>query len=355
MLDRSEKTTRGLLDSSGGQPQRQVAESDGFPRHLGRENRRGMQLVRGVGVLLLSIPVLLLLMCSGIYLFGSECPEMGDKARRPEHEYLSLYPVTKNASRTHTDGLLSNGTHMFRPTVILVSIDGFRADYLDRGISPSLVHLGKQGLRADYMVPSFPSSTFPNHYTIATGLYPGTHGIVSNVFYDSQLNDTFVYKDMRKNTESKWWEGGEPIWVTAEKQGVKAGIDMWPGSTAVIRGHKPSYVIPYSDRVHPTEKTQQILEWLDLPLERRPAFLATYMPEVDSAAHSLGPDAKKVNEAIQMVDEALGDLWKAIEQRNLTKVVNLMVVSDHGMAASRAQTNAVYLDDIIDVRRLRGL
>ncbi|KAJ1813007.1 hypothetical protein LPJ56_005311, partial [Coemansia sp. RSA 2599] len=334
-----------------------------------REQNRRLRLVRGIGIFLLCIPLALLLLCTGVYFYGIGCPESDAHAKAtkaPSHEYLSLYPAvnkhhgpgpssTAEGLAEHSDAqqLIWNGTHWFRPTLILVSLDGFRADYLERGISPSLVRIGKQGLRADYMIPSFPSSTFPNHYTIVTGLYPGSHGIVSNVFYDTRLNDTFVYKDSKINVDSKWWDGGEPIWVTAEKQGLKAGIDMWPGSTAVIRDTRPSYVVPYSDNVHPTEKTQQLLEWLDLPLDRRPAFLATYMPEVDQAAHKLGPDAKKVDEAIHMVDEALGDLWAELGRRNLTHVVNLMVVSDHGMAASRARADAIYIDDFIDVSRLR--
>ncbi|KAJ1644304.1 hypothetical protein J3B02_003326 [Coemansia erecta] len=345
--------------------------TDEYQRPRRREQSRRLLLVRGVGIFLLCIPLALLLLCAAVYFYGIEFPEPEAHAKAvktPSHEYLSLYPAVNNKHHVpgptatedpvgHADGhkLISNGTHWFRPTLILVSLDGFRADYLQRGISPSLVRIGKQGLRADYMIPSFPSSTFPNHYTIVTGLYPGSHGIVNNIFYDSQLNDTFVFKDSKKNIDSRWWEGGEPIWVTAEKQGLKAGIDMWPGSTAVIKDTRPSYVVPYSNDVHPTEKTQQLLEWLDLPLDRRPAFLATYMPEVDQAAHKLGPDAKKVDEAIHMVDEALGDLWAEIGRRNLTHVVNLMVVSDHGMAASRAHKNAIYIDDIIDVSKLRGI
>ncbi|KAJ1847791.1 hypothetical protein LPJ70_001353 [Coemansia sp. RSA 2708] len=320
-----------------------------------RERRRGrLVVVRGLGILLLCIPVVLVMMCAGAYIYNFAHPA-GEPAHSA-HDYLSMYPVNKHQPATgHAADLLSNGTHMFRPTVIMVSLDGFRTDFLDRGITPNLKHIGKQGLRADYMRPSFPSSTFPNHYTIVTGLYPGSHGIVSNVFYDTAVNDTFVYKDAVKSRESRWWEGGEPIWVTAEKQGQRAAIDMWPGSTAVIHGAKPSYLIPFAENVHPTEKTQQVLEWLDMPLDRRPTFLATYMPEVDHQAHERGPDAKQVNEAVQLVDEALGELWTEIAKRNLTHIVNLMVVSDHGMAASVAHKYAVYVDDIIDMSKVVGM
>ncbi|KAI8324475.1 Phosphodiest-domain-containing protein [Martensiomyces pterosporus] len=343
-------------------------QQDLQPRQAKRQRR--LAVVRWVGAILLAIPAALLLLCAGIYLYGVQFPtdnalqppaaqpaEQTDihRSHKPHRHHSNNHHHQQQQIERKGEQLSSNGTHWFRPTLILVSLDGFRPDYLDRGITPALLRLGRHGLRADYMVPSFPSSTFPNHYSIVTGLYPGSHGIVSNEFFDTQLNDTFVYKNPKKNVDPRWWDGGEPIWVTAEKQGVRAAIDMWPGSTAVIRGTKPSYVIPFADNVHPTEKTQQLMEWLDLPLNRRPSFLATYMPEVDQAAHGTGPDSKKVNDAVQMVDEALGELHKEVEKRNLTHIVNLMVVSDHGMAATRARKYAIYVDDIIDVSRLQGI
>ncbi|KAJ2840876.1 hypothetical protein FBU31_000017 [Coemansia sp. 'formosensis'] len=323
------------------------------------ERSRHLVLVRRVGLFLLLIPAGILLLCLGAYVYGRECPVATTHRPHGVPEYLSLNPVNKHHSaEAHSQAnqrLISNGTHWYQPTIILVSLDGFRADYLDRGITPELLNIGRKGLRADYMIPSFPSSTFPNHYSIATGLYPGSHGMVSNEFYDSSLNDTFSYKDTKKNLESRWWEGGEPIWVTAEKQGQRTAINMWPGSTAVIHGTLPTYVLPFSYGVSPSTKVKQLTDWLDLPQDKRPSFLATYMPEVDGAAHQVGPDAKPVNDAVQLVDGALGELWRQIAQRNLTHIVNLMVVSDHGMAATQAHKCAIYVDDIIDTSKLRGI
>ncbi|KAJ2414090.1 hypothetical protein H4218_004092 [Coemansia sp. IMI 209128] len=334
-------------------------DSPGRSPSTRQERSKHLAIARGVGIFLLSIPTGLLLLCLGSYIYGRACPAASTHRPHGAPEYLSLNPVNKHhAAETHSPAnqrLISNGTHWFKPTIILVSLDGFRADYLDRGITPELLHIGRKGLRADYMIPSFPSSTFPNHYSIATGLYPGSHGMVSNEFYDSVLNDTFSYKDAKKNLESRWWEGGEPIWVTAEKQGQISAINMWPGSTAVIHGYKPTYVVPFSHGVAPLKKISQLMEWLDLPQAARPSFLATYMPEVDSAAHQVGPDSKQVNEAVQLVDGALGELWRQIAQRNLTHIVNLMVVSDHGMAATQAHKYAIYVDDIIDVSKVRGI
>ncbi|KAJ1728326.1 hypothetical protein LPJ61_004091 [Coemansia biformis] len=346
---------------NGGEKDALVEDAPLTPPHgRARAGLRGrLTVVRGVGLLLLAIPALLVLLCVGAYIYNVECPADGPMPHA-KPDYLSMWPVNKHDSGdapvgAEARGLVSNGTHLFRPTLVLVSLDGFRADYLGRGLTPNLVRLGRQGLRADYMVPSFPSSTFPNHYSIVTGLYPGSHGIVSNSFYDTALNDTFVYSNSTLNLQSRWWEGGEPIWVTAERQGVKAAIDMWPGSTAAIRNTRPSYVLPFEDGVAPETKTRQLLEWLDLPLDRRPSFLAAYMPEVDHAGHAAGPDSEQVNSALQLVDGALGELWKQIATRNLTHIVNLMVVSDHGMTTAVPHKNAIYLDDIIDVSKLVGI
>ncbi|KAJ2806826.1 hypothetical protein H4R21_000715 [Coemansia helicoidea] len=323
--------------------------------------RSRLAAVRGLGLLLLSIPAALVLLCTCVFIYNARCPASGP-APHATPDYLSMWPVNKHdggaaaaAASAPARALASNGTHEFRSTLILVSLDGFRADYLGRGLSPNLVRLGREGLRADFMRPSFPSSTFPNHYSIATGLYPGSHGIVGNTFYDTALNATFVYTNTSISDQSRWWEGGEPIWVTAEKQGVRAAIDMWPGSTARIHGTRPSYVVPFSDSVPPGAKVQQLLEWIDLPLDRRPSLLAAYMPEVDHAGHVAGPDSDQVNSAVRLVDGALGDLREQLERRNLTHIVNLMVVSDHGMSSAVVHKNAIYLDDIIDVSRLTGL
>ncbi|KAJ2516863.1 hypothetical protein H4217_004319 [Coemansia sp. RSA 1939] len=301
---------------------------------------------RSAGRLLLAVPAAgVMLLCMGAYMRRHSC--------RMDHHGADADDRVPDAS-DEAEHLVSNGTHWFRPTLVVVSLDGFRADYLDRGVTPELLQLGKRGLRADYMLPSFPSSTFPNHYTIVTGLYPGSHGIVSNEFYDTRLNDTFMYKDPKCNADARWWDKAEPIWVTAEKQGVKAGINMWPGSTSVIQGQRPTYLEPYANNVPPSAKVDKVLGWLDLSLDKRPSLLATYMPEVDGAAHKMGPNDPSVYNATRLVDSAIGRLVAGIERRNLTGIVNLMVVSDHGMAESHSGDNAIYIDDIIDVSKLRG-
>ncbi|KAJ1650752.1 hypothetical protein IWQ61_008521 [Dispira simplex] len=242
---------------------------------------------------------------------------------------------------------LHNGTHPFRKTVILVSFDGFRADYLDRGLTPHLSQVvQKGGFQAQHMTPSFPSVTFPNHYTLVTGLYPEAHGIVGNEFYDPSLNATFYYKNETINRQSGWW-GGEPIWVTTVKQGLLSAVDMWPGSTALIKDVLPTYLIPYDGTVKPYTKVDQLMAWLDLPFEERPSFLATYLPEVDSAGHRASPDSVEVNAALELVDDMVGYLQEQLAHRNLTEIVNVIYVSDHGMATVTPE-RTIYLEDLVE-------
>ncbi|KAI8843598.1 alkaline-phosphatase-like protein [Chytridium lagenaria] len=241
----------------------------------------------------------------------------------------------------HGRGVPGNGTY---PTVIMISLDGFRSDYLDRGLSPSLSKLAHDGVRAEYLRPSFPSITFPNHYTLVTGLYPESHGIVANVFFDPRLNDTFVYVDSEKNGQSKWW-GGEPLWVTAIKQGRISATCMWPGSEAPIQNIRPNYWLKYDGKMTLTARADQILKWLDLPHNERPSFMTLYASDVDLAGHNFGPNSKAVNDSIVNVDRMVGRIVKGLEKRNLTDSVNVIIVSDHGM--TEANNNWIFLDDFV--------
>src|SRR5678815_3694487 len=155
-----------------------------------------------------------------------------------------------------------------KPTVILISIDGYRADYFDRYPSPTIQMLAKGGVRAKWMTPAFPTLTFPNHYTIATGLDPQSNGIVGNTIYDRESQRTFATNKREEVTDSRWWLG-EPIWVTAEKQGQKAGTLFWVGCEAEIEGVRPSYFQKFNDEIPATERVNTMLKWLDLPVEQR--------------------------------------------------------------------------------------
>ncbi len=246
--------------------------------------------------------------------------------------------------------LVSNGTALFAPTTIIISLDGFRADFLNRGLTPRLNALVKEGVSPLYMNPSFPSVTFPNHYTIATGLYPESHGVVGNTFWDPTLKEEFYYTDPKRSMDPKWWNG-EPFWVTAQKQGLKTAIHMWPGSEAHVLSTEPTYMDKYNGKESLPKKVDRILGFLDLPDADRPQVVAAYVPNIDADGHKYGPNSTEIQFTIQKVDKMLDSMFKGLEARNLTGIVNVIVVSDHGMATTDI-SRLVQLEDIVDLSRI---
>jgi predicted AlkP superfamily pyrophosphatase or phosphodiesterase len=237
-----------------------------------------------------------------------------------------------------------------KPTVILISIDGFRYDYLDRGLTPNLTRIAKDGVRAEWMRPSFPTKTFPNHYSIVTGLYPEHHGIVGNDFWDNDRQQMYEY-DNPIALDGAWW-GGEPIWLTAERQGITAGTLFWPGAEAAIQGKHATYWKKYEHAMPVNERVQTIIQWLDKPVAERPQLLTLYFHQVDTAGHDFGPESPEVNAAIRKVDGALGLLLSALSARGIEKHVNIVVVSDHGMVPTPLDQK-ILIDDYIDPAALK--
>ena len=242
-------------------------------------------------------------------------------------------------------GCVHAPTIAMQPLVILVSIDGFRADYLDRGLTPNIAALAAQGVRAQSMRPSFPSVTYPNHYTLVTGLYPDHHGIVNNSMEDPAMpGKVFNGPDP---SAPQWWDGATPIWITAQRQGLHTAAMFWPASNIPIDGTLPDHFMPFDKSVAPNKRTDTVLGWLDLPADQRPGFITLYFDQVDGAGHAGGPDSDQVNKALQLVDAAIGRLVDGLKQRGLFDRVNLVVVADHGMEANSPQ-RVVYLDDLVD-------
>ncbi len=232
-----------------------------------------------------------------------------------------------------------------RAALILVSIDGFRADYLQRGLTPTLGTLAADGVRAVAMKPAFPTLTFPNHYTLVTGLYPDHHGIVDNRMTDPASGKRFVYKQEASTEDPAWW-GGEPLWVTVEKHGLHAATLFWPGSTVAIDGLRPSRWLPFDAHMSPRRRVDRLLDWLDLPPPQRPTFLTLYFEQVDQAGHHGGPDSRGVDAALREVDAALARLVAGLKRRGLFRDTNLVVVSDHGLTAT-SPDRVICLDDIL--------
>lgn len=233
------------------------------------------------------------------------------------------------------------------PTVILISLDGFRYDYVDKFKPKTLSKLAKNGARAKWMIPSFPTKTFPNHYTVATGLYPEHHGIIENNIYD--FGTVFMLNKREEVQNSRWWLG-EPIWVTAEKQGQRAGAFFFPGTEAEIAGKRPSYWKEYDGKIPNETRVDQILNWLDLPENERPTIFTLYFSDTDDAGHKFSPDSDELKKAVEKVDGDLERLVDGLKKRKINKKINLIIVSDHGMATVKPE-NSVILDNYFDFNK----
>jgi predicted AlkP superfamily pyrophosphatase or phosphodiesterase len=250
-------------------------------------------------------------------------------------------------SQSYVPETYSNGTHMFKPTTILISLDGFRADFLNRGLTPALAAFIASGVSPRYMLPSFPSVTFPNHFTLVTGLYPESHGIVSNQFWDPVFQEEFHYTSTEISMQPKWWNA-EPLWVTAEKAGARTAVHMWPGSEAHIPDREPTYLDKYNGSEVLARKVDRLMTWLDMTGEKRPQLMLAYVPNVDADGHKFGPNSTEIRGTISDVDSMLTMIVEGLIQRNLTEIVNMVIVSDHGMATTSAE-RIIQLDDIIDM------
>jgi predicted AlkP superfamily pyrophosphatase or phosphodiesterase len=231
--------------------------------------------------------------------------------------------------------------------LLLISIDAYRADYIDRGLSPTLAMLAKDGVHADAMQPSFPSLTFPNHYTLVTGLRPDHHGIVNNTMVDPTLGK-FSLSDRHAVSDGRWWNEATPIWETAEAHGLRTATMFWPGSEATIHGRHPDEWKPFDGAVTANARVDQVLAWLNEPADRRPTFVTLYFDAVDHAGHTYGPDSPQVDDALRTTDAALARLVQGLKQDGLFDTMNIIIVADHGMA-SVPLANSVMIDKLIPI------
>ncbi|ANZ74806.1 BA75_01137T0 [Komagataella pastoris] len=243
--------------------------------------------------------------------------------------------------------LLNNGTTPYNPTTIVISLDGFHPHYISPDLTPFMHDLLSKGYGAPYMVPSFPSSTFPNHWTMITGLFPSEHGIVGNTFFDPDSNTQFVNTNPKLSLDPEWW-GGEPIWKTLDAQNITTSVHMWPGSEVPFKEGRPLQVDPYNGFESLDSKKSTILNWLDNDISERPELILSYVPMIDSLGHKYGTHGEKLTEGLKSVDSFLDSVYQGITERNLTDIANLIVVSDHGMAPT-SNERLIYLDDIVDM------
>jgi predicted AlkP superfamily pyrophosphatase or phosphodiesterase len=217
-----------------------------------------------------------------------------------------------------------------KPYVVMVSLDGYRWDYPERYHTPAVERILATGARAEALVPVFPTKTFPNHYSIASGTYTEHSGVVGNEMYDPAWDRRFL--SSRPETSTDWhWYGAEPIWVTAEKQGMRTAAFYWPGSEAAVGRVRPTYYKTYDAAVPDTARMRAVLGWLAMEPARRPHLVLAYLSDIDDQAHKHGPDAPEVAEAARTVDGALGMLLDGIARLPIRDSVNVLVVSDHGL------------------------
>ncbi len=214
--------------------------------------------------------------------------------------------------------------------VVMLSMDGFRWDYAQMYDTPNLDKLEERGTKAVSLIPSFPTKTFPNHYTIATGLYPDHHGIVLNSFYDPGMNAYYSLYD-RESVQNGAFYGGEPIWVTAEKQGVRTASYFWVGSEAPVEGIRPSIWKEYNQNVPFEARVDSVIAWLRLPEDLRPRLITFYFHEPDSKGHRSGPGGPELGRTIEYLDSLVGDLATRLDKLEIADRIDLIVTSDHGM------------------------
>jgi predicted AlkP superfamily pyrophosphatase or phosphodiesterase len=230
--------------------------------------------------------------------------------------------------------------------VVMVSFDGFRHDYVDKYDAKNMKAFIKNGAAAEKMLPSYPSKTFPNHYSLVTGLYPGHHGLVDNTFYDKG-RDTFYSIRQREKVEDPYYYGGMPIWQLAQKNGLKAASYFWVGSESAIAGELPTYYHKFDDRVPHGDRIQAVFDWLNLPEADRPHVITIYFSMVDTKGHEHGPNAPETHAAVAEADSLVGMLMGGL--KNIDLPVNVILTSDHGMMEMQPKPETfIYTEDMFE-------
>lgn len=233
--------------------------------------------------------------------------------------------------------------------VILVSFDGFRSDYKKLYNPQHFVSFAQEGTEADGLIPSFPSKTFPNHYTLVTGLYPGHHGLVDNSFYDPDRKEYYSMK-MRNRVQDPYYYSGTPLWKLAKDNHVRSASFFWVGSELPKEELRPDYYYPYDESIADTLRVDQVIKWLNLPPEERPRFITLYFSSPDHESHLFGPESAEARSAVMNADRLLARLTAGVKKTGLP--VNIIIVSDHGMLAMKEDPSTyIFMDEIMDINK----
>jgi predicted AlkP superfamily pyrophosphatase or phosphodiesterase len=250
-------------------------------------------------------------------------------------------------------GFKKDSRKPFKNYVVLVSLDAFRWDYDRLYKTPNLNQLARDGVKADRMISSFPTVTFPNHYSIATGLYPDHHGLINNSFPAPDLGLFYRMGD-RAAVENPAFYGGEPVWVTAEKHGARSASFFWVGSEAAVGGMHPTYWKKYDEKVTYEERIDTVIKWLNYPVEKRPELVTLYFDEPDATSHDFGPVSPQTGRIVEKLDSLMGVLRSKLAALPEAKRINLIILSDHGMAHVSAD-KYVNIKDFVPNRMIASL
>ncbi len=233
------------------------------------------------------------------------------------------------------------------PYVLLISFDGFRYDYVEKYDAPNFKTFIAKGASTEGLIPSFPSKTGPNHYTLITGLYPGHHGLVDNWFYDPDMKKQYTMSDRNSVRDSSFYKG-VPLWQLAQQQGIKTASLFWLGSEASICGQLPTYTLPYKKSMPDMDRVNQVVAWLSLPEKDRPHFITAYFSLVDTEGHDFGPESERTKDVVLKADSLVGVLMKSLDKLKLP--INVVIVSDHGMVALKQEAATyIVLEDLLDL------
>lgn len=260
---------------------------------------------------------------------------------------LLLLPVvgtTAGSGGTNDDG------QMDKPYVVLVSLDGFRWDFQDLVETPALDRIAATGVRAERMIPVFPTLTFPNHYSIATGLYPANHGLVGNTFPTRDMQAWYSISQ-RETVQDGWWYGGVPLWVAAETAGMVTAAYYFVGTEAAVQGVPMTYWHPFDETVPGEDRVQQVLDWLALPSRQRPHLVTLYFEDVDKKTHTYGPESRQSKQAIRRVDGYLGSLLAGLDELPHGDEVYVVIVSDHGQV-EKIDEDIFLINSVVDTEGL---
>ncbi len=251
-------------------------------------------------------------------------------------------------------GGVNDPSQVAKPYLILVSIDGFRWDYSRRFDTPALDRIAANGVRAAALIPVYPTLTFPNHYSIATGLYPANHGLVGNRFPSKDRRHFFSLHD-RSTVEDGSWYAGEPVWVAAERHGLVSAAFFFVGTEADVAGIRPTHWQTFNPAIAAVRRVDQAIAWLSMPAERRPHVITLYFEDVDDASHDYGIDSPQTAAAIERVDGYVERLLEGLESLPIADRVYVVVVSDHGQSSYRRELQTFIIDEVVDLEGVRSV